>query len=213
MSQLAPSAQADSYSTLSIRRPLYGPSLISTSFLQATGQAWQVGLWTRIVFVDELAADLLGAVPERRHLAVPGRQGAHRVGDVHQHVGAVDREAALAGRGHVLLVHDRGQRLCARTAGQAGRVGRLRGVAPRLDDDRLQVLGCRRRRRFRHARTTRSFSLIQARNVTMFSPAWPMAMTLRSFSPYSLLKCLIVSWAPWPQRSEASRSSTVPFST
>src|SRR4051812_8052817 len=48
MSQFAPSAQADSYSTLSMRRPLYGPSLISTSFLQATGQAWQVGLPTRM---------------------------------------------------------------------------------------------------------------------------------------------------------------------
>ena len=48
LSQFAPSDQAGSYSTLSIRRPFQGPSVISTSFLQATGQAWQVGSSTRI---------------------------------------------------------------------------------------------------------------------------------------------------------------------
>ena len=47
--QLAPSDQAGSYSKDSMRRPLYGPSVISTSFLQATGQAWQVGSLTRTV--------------------------------------------------------------------------------------------------------------------------------------------------------------------
>ena len=36
----------------------------------------------------------------------------------------------------------------------------------------------------------RSFSLIQQANLTRFSPAWPMAMTLRSFSPYLALKML-----------------------
>ena len=37
--QLAPNAQEDSYSNDSMRSPFQGPSLISTSFLQAVGQA------------------------------------------------------------------------------------------------------------------------------------------------------------------------------
>src|SRR5512139_1911780 len=45
--QLPPTDQAGSYSTLSMCRPANGPSLISTSFLQATGQAWQVGSLTK----------------------------------------------------------------------------------------------------------------------------------------------------------------------
>ena len=44
---MAPSDQAGSYSTLSMWT-LKSPSLTSTSFLQATGQAWQVGSLTRM---------------------------------------------------------------------------------------------------------------------------------------------------------------------
>src|SRR5450755_5060907 len=48
MPQLAPTDHAGSYSTLSILRPLYAPEVISTSFLHATGQAWQVGSCVRM---------------------------------------------------------------------------------------------------------------------------------------------------------------------
>ena len=49
LSQFAPSDHAGSYSTLSILSPFQGPSVTSTSFLQATGHAWQVGSFTRMV--------------------------------------------------------------------------------------------------------------------------------------------------------------------
>src|SRR4030043_976953 len=46
--QAAPRDQADSYSTLSMWT-WYLPGSVSTSFLQPTGQAWQVGSLTRMV--------------------------------------------------------------------------------------------------------------------------------------------------------------------
>ncbi len=70
--QLEPNDQAGSYSTLSILT-LKGPSLTSTSFLQATGQAWQVGFFDQDMVVDIFAGDLFGVVLAKgRQLRVVG---------------------------------------------------------------------------------------------------------------------------------------------
>lgn len=45
----------------------------------------------------------------------------------------------------------------------------------------------------------RSFSFSHDAYRTLFSPACPMAMTLRSFSPYFAWKCLTVAWTPCPR--------------
>ena len=134
-----------------------------------------------------------------------GPERAHRVGDVHQHVGAVDRQAALARRGHVLLVHDRRQRPLARLAA-LWLVGRLRHLAPRLDDDRLQLFAPPTHR-CRPARTRGRSRSSRRRTGTMFSPAWPIAMTLRSFSPYRSLRGdgVVDALAPDVARRRAAR--------
>ena len=59
----------------------------------------------------------------------------------------------------------------------------------------------------------RSSSLTQHASLERFSPAWPMAITLRSFSPYLSRKCATVSCTPLPHTADASRNSTVPSLT
>ena len=61
------------------------------------------------VLADGLAGDLARGLPAGV-LGVEGGQRADGVGDVHQHVGAVDAQPSLARRGDVVLVHDRRQR-------------------------------------------------------------------------------------------------------
>jgi len=72
--QLAPSDQAGSYSTLSIRRPAHGPDLISTSLLAGN----RTGVTGRVVhqhmLFDVLAASRLGMLAEGSHLTVMRRQ-------------------------------------------------------------------------------------------------------------------------------------------
>jgi hypothetical protein len=109
--------------------------------LHATGQAWQVGVADQDVVVDILAGDHFGVVLAKRgELRVARRQRADALGDIHQHVGAVDAQAALARGGDVLLGHDRGQRLLARFLVRF-LVGWFRLVLlVALDDDRLETL-------------------------------------------------------------------------
>ena len=95
--QFEPSDQAGSYSNDSILRPAWTPSVISTSFLQATGQAWQVRFGGQELVAHHFAGDGVGGLRSGlRHLRVLGAERADRVDDVHQHVGAERGEAAGA---------------------------------------------------------------------------------------------------------------------
>ncbi len=99
------------------------------------------GILNEDVLLDVLAGDLLGAFGAKgRELRVLGGQRANALGNVHEHVGAVDAEATLARRGDVLGRHNRGQRLLARFA-VGVLVGRLRAILlVALDHNCLEVL-------------------------------------------------------------------------
>ena len=92
------------------------------------------------VLLHPLAGGVLGVNEGGAH-GVLGRQRAHRVDDVHQHVGAVDAQAALARGSHHGLVHDRGQGLLVGVLERdaISRLGLILLVA--LDDNRLEVFG------------------------------------------------------------------------
>jgi putative methionine-R-sulfoxide reductase with GAF domain len=64
------------------------------------------GVVNEQVRVDVFTADLFGVFAVGCDLAVLGGQSANAVGDVHQHVGAIDRETALARAGDILFGHD-----------------------------------------------------------------------------------------------------------
>ncbi len=67
------------------------------------------GITDENVFLDVFSTGWFRAVTECRLLAVFSGQGADAVGDVHQHIGSVYREATLARTGDVLFRHNRGK--------------------------------------------------------------------------------------------------------
>ncbi len=108
-------------------------------FLAGHGAGVAGGVVDQDVVVDVLAAQVLALIAVAGHLAVPRRQRAHRVGDIHQHVGAIERQAALARAGDVGLVHDdRQSAVVGLLPGLS--VGRLGQRLFGLDDHGLQVL-------------------------------------------------------------------------
>ena len=98
------------------------------------------GVVNEQVRVDVFTADLFGIFAVGCDHTVFGGQSANAVGDVHQHVGAIDGETALARAGDVLFGHD-----VLESAVVSGfPLFAVRGfddLLLRLDDDGLEVLG------------------------------------------------------------------------
>src|SRR5574341_2029458 len=184
LSQLLPTDQAGSYSTLSIRT-LKGPSLTSTSFLQATGQAWQVGSSTNRFF-RTYSPDSFSARSAPKAVVWLLRVGCAPMLSVIFISTLVPYTLKPPLRGEVMFSSAiMVLRACLRAALSAARSAGL-GL-PDLSPLMMIAL------RFLLPPTVpvpprpaaRSSTLTQQANLTRFSPAWPIAMP--STAPLPLL--------------------------